>query len=226
MAGRVRNNTRKAMLLLGIAILLPICMFLSPYWHASPDVLRKADIVVVFPVPELDPVIKEAEQLVGEGFADYLCIPTSMSLYRAGQNRDNLTALRLRNIPPGNAAVNRPGTELSMKYFDAVRGAGKFPRYYENTHVEMLMAKGMMDEQGFTKAILVSSPNHMNRIRVMAGRVFGPEYRITLMPSRFMKAGIGPLPSLKDIRNMFQEVSKTVWFALYELVPAAMGGRA
>ncbi len=49
----------------------------------------------------------------------------------------------------------------------------------ENTHKELLFAKCAMDQLQFRSAILVSSPCHMRRIRLIADRVFDQDkYRI------------------------------------------------
>jgi uncharacterized SAM-binding protein YcdF (DUF218 family) len=80
----------------------------------------------------------------------------------------------------------------------------------------MLLAKKAMVANGFRKAIFVSAPYHMRRIKIMAGRVFDSTYEIRIVPSRFEKSVGTPLPSLKDMQHVVMELPKMVWFLSYD----------
>lgn len=200
------------------AFLLLVTLALSPRFLVCSDTVRKADIVILFPVPELEAVNREADQLIGDGIADHLCIPTSLSLYRADPGRNALVAVRIPRMKPGLDEVGRQSrTDISMPYFEQIKKAYGFPHYYENTHVEMLLAKQVMDAYGFRKAILVSSPAHMKRMKIIAKSVFDSQYDLRMVPSRFMTKYESPLPSLKNMQNVFMEFPKMAWFFCYDL---------
>jgi hypothetical protein len=182
--------------------------------------VRKADIIILFPVPELEAVNREAEQLIKDGYADYLCIPTSLSLYRVDDKRNCLTSVQMQQARPGLIAHHpRSRQDISLTYFQEIRRVYHFPRFFENTHVEMLLAKQVMDAYGFKRAVFVSSPYHMRRIQIIAGSVFGPSYTITLVPSRFMRRYDSFVPSLNDMQNVFMEIGKMSWFLCYDFWP-------
>jgi uncharacterized SAM-binding protein YcdF (DUF218 family) len=81
----------------------------------------------------------------------------------------------------------------------------------------MLLTKKVMDAYGFRKAIFVSAPYHMKRIKIMAGRVFDSAYDIKMVPSRFGKRFETPLPSLQDVQHVLMEFPKMIWFLCYDL---------
>ena len=112
-----------------------------------------------------------------------------------------------------------------MVYFLKIREECGFPRYFENTHVEMLLAKKIMDAYGFKSAIFVSSPFHMRRIKIMANRVFGSAYDITLVSS-FEKSYDGLLTLWDESKHVFMEYLKLIWFLGYDLWERWIGLRS
>ena len=76
----------------------------------------------------------------------------------------------------------------------------------------------MMDSLDFTSAIFVSSPYHLRRIKIMAGRVFtGKTYKLSFASPRFQKKekilwGINK----SDLKMIVSEYLKIVWFLIYE----------
>lgn len=207
---------KKLALVLGIILL--IGLILSPRYLVYADPPMKSDIIVQFPVPEMETMHRESWLLIGEGLAEYLCTPTSLSLCRVNQDRTSLTAMRFPDIVrASDRRISRSEKEINMAYFEKIRRDCRFPRYYENTHVEMLLAKKVMDTYGFRKALFVSSPYHMKRVKIMAERVFDSAYDIKMVPSRFEKRFKTPLPSPKDMQHVFMELPKMVWFLCYDL---------
>ena len=206
------------------AVLLLAGLILSPRYLTCSDTPGKSDIVVIFPVPELGAVYREGRQLIKDGFADYLCVPTSLSLSRVSRDRSGFDSVRFPNVKPGaDAGRPQPQGSISMPFFQAVRKEYRFPRYYENTHVEMLLAKRVMDAYGFRRALFVSSPYHMKRIKIMAAEVFGSAYDIRMVPSRFPSGvgatwGVGTsLPLLTTLQYVVEEFPKMAWFLCYDL---------
>jgi uncharacterized SAM-binding protein YcdF (DUF218 family) len=105
---------------------------------------------------------------------------------------------------------------MDIDYFKKIKSAYGFPRLYEDTHSEILLAKRAMDACGFRRAIFVSSPYHMKRIKIIAGRVFNSSYDIKLVASRFEKKLKASFPSQQDIQHVVTEFAKIVWFLCYD----------
>jgi len=198
-------------------IIIGLILMLSPRYLLYSDAPRKSDIIILFPDPELDAMRREARQLIENGYSKYLCIPTSFSLYRVDQDNTGFTAVLNPAVKPGIGLSRRRFEDyINMDYFFKIRQECGFPRYFENTHVEMLLAKKVMDAYGFKSAIFVSSPYHMKRINIMANRVFGSAYDITLVSSRSERSFEIFLLSMSDLRNVFMEFPKMIWFFCYD----------
>ena len=84
----------------------------------------------------------------------------------------------------------------------------------------MLLGKRMMDKLGYRSAIIVSSPYHMRRLKLIAGKVFGDgDYRIGFEPTPFEKQGTLDLPrSWKEVGNVVSEYVKIGWFLVYNSI--------
>jgi len=205
-------------LILAIILLIGLILMLSSRYLLYSDAPRKSDVIILFPDLELNTMRGESRQLIENGYSRYLCIPTSFSLYRVDQNKTGFTAVLNPAVTPGiGLGLRRFEDDISMDYFLKMKKECGVPRYFENTHAEMLLAKKIMDAYGFKSAIFVSSPFHMRRIKIMANRVFGSTYAIKLVPSRFEEKVETLMPSLKSLQIVFTEFPKVVWFLCYEL---------
>jgi uncharacterized SAM-binding protein YcdF (DUF218 family) len=200
-----------------VTVVLLIGLTLSPRYLVYSDPPRKSDIIVQFVGPDQEARLKEARQLVKEGYSDYLFIPTLFSLYRANQDRTGLATIRLTDIKPIDFSGSRSLKGNSPAYLRKIKSEYRFPRYYEDTHAEILLAKSAMDACGLRSAIFVSSPYHMERIRMITKRVFGEQARyISYVPTHYENDPI-------DLRDMdwedwvfvIQEYIKICWFSLY-----------
>jgi uncharacterized SAM-binding protein YcdF (DUF218 family) len=199
-------------------VLLLVGLTLSPRYLVYSDPVQKSDIIVQFVGSDQNARFKEARQLVLEGYADYLFIPTLFRLYRTNQHKTGLTAIRFTDIKTDIYLPQpRYENEMDIDYFKKIKSAYGFPRLYEDTHAEILLAKRAMDACGFRSAIFVSSPYHMKRIKIIIGRVFDSSYDIKLVPTRFEKRFEAPLPSQKDMLNVITEFPKMVWFLCYDI---------
>ncbi|MGC1456591.1 MAG: hypothetical protein WA946_15510 [Nitrospirota bacterium] len=210
-----------------LAVFLLIGVILSPRYLVYSDLPRKSDIIIQFVGSDQDARFNEAVLLAQEGYADYLFVPTLFSLYRVNQERTGLTSIWFTNIKPGiKVPQPRTGNAMSIDNFYKIRSVYRIPRFYEDTHAEILLAKRAMDTCGFRRAIFVSSPYHMRRIKIITGTVFDPSYDIELVPSRFEKRFEAPLPSQKDIHHVFTEFPKMAWFLSYGLWNRSNGPHA
>ena len=99
----------------------------------------------------------------------------------------------------------------------ALFGRNHYPDFYENTHIEVLEAGKMMKSLGLKSAILVSSPYHMRRIRIIAGQVFSHEkYRLTFRGSRHVQHDRFPSQfTWTRMRKVLGEYIKIGWFYGY-----------
>ncbi len=177
------------------------------YLHRT-DPAVKSDVIVVFIGPTYNERLKEGHQLMKDGYAANLIIP----------------ALH-RHFVMVNGKITRTG-----KYKGGLFHHGIFPRYYENTHKEALMAKEMMKEEGYTSALFVSAPYHMRRIGIISEKVFNsPDYRLRFIGSRYIQSGGFPLIfSWSNIKQVLIEYYKIFGFYLYhtyETVKLKMQGK-
>ena len=86
----------------------------------------------------------------------------------------------------------------------------------ENTHIEVLGAKRLMENLGLRSALFVSSSYHMRRIKVITGKVFQDQMTVSYMPTRYESLGKGFWLFKSDERNfVLTEYAKIVWFFLY-----------
>ena len=93
---------------------------------------------------------------------------------------------------------------------------GRRYRVFENTHLEMIKGKKIMDKLGYRSAIIVSSPYHMRRLQLIAGKVFGDDYRIGFQATPFEEYDtLGCFRSWKAFQNVRNEYLKIGWFLVY-----------
>lgn len=195
----VRRKKPIFLVFLAAALLIGSAAYYAPRFLAYADKPIKADAIIVFEGGANEARQKEAYQLRDEGYAGIILIPASNTV---------LTSLSvpLRNI---DALRNNAGFADNTHYLS----------FYENTHVEILRAKKMMDVRGLKSAIMVSSPYHMRRIRMIAPKVFGEQARlITYVPTRYERTPDG----LLDMHSSnwmitLSEYIKICWFRLYSL---------
>jgi uncharacterized SAM-binding protein YcdF (DUF218 family) len=75
----------------------------------------------------------------------------------------------------------------------------------------------MMDAMGLKSAIMVSSPYHMRRIRMISKKIFGEQSRyFSYVPTR-NESNSAALPDLTRANwtSVLQEYLKISWFCLY-----------
>jgi len=175
-----------------VLVLLAVLIVFAPHYLAYTDKPQKAEAVVLFLGNEYRQRRAEAVRLIQDGYADYLLIPAYGKITEAPDM--------------GRTARNAIPSRRSH-----------YPGIYEDTHIEVLEAKRIMDKKGLTSAIFVSSPYHMRRIRLIVNRVFTDTgYRMIFVPTRFERP-TGKFWFLhgNDIRKVATEYSKIAWFFLY-----------
>jgi uncharacterized SAM-binding protein YcdF (DUF218 family) len=180
----------------------------APYYLVRTDKPVKSDVIVLLVGSKFTPRKEEVFRLIEAGYARHLIIPAYGKVSDAG-------------LFSNQAAQTNPKPDPSL-----IRGRivnlSHYPKYFEDTHIEILEAKKMMDKSNFKSAIFVSSPYHMRRISLIVNTVFGENgYRLIFVPSRYEQYS-GGLWFLKkrDLKFVSSEYSKIIWFMLYGFFPS------
>jgi len=171
----------------------------APAFLAYSYSIDKVDCVVMM-VGDGGDRFKGAEQLVEEGYSEVLLIPAYNKV--AFVEEAGLGEMDYVKMAP---VVGKPVSFMGRRY-----------RVFENTHLEMLKGKKIMDKLGYRSAIIVSSPYHMRRLQLIAGKVFGDDYRIGFQATPFEKYDtLGCFRSWEAFENVRSEYLKIGWFLVY-----------
>ena len=154
-----------------VLFFLLVCLGLvsfAPYYLTYQNPPIKSDTVVLLVGPEGLSREEKVKQLISDGYSGYLLIPAFGEVLKASGNG------RLSLIQKSDSVRNQFSFEAPLLINW---------RVYENTHVEILLAKSMMDDANFRSAIFVSAPYHMRRIELIAERVFDEKiYHLVFVP--------------------------------------------
>lgn len=178
-----------------VILIFAVLAFLSPQYLFYADVPQKSDAIVLFLGNEFKERKSETIKLMEEGYASYFVIPAYGRIVET-QNHEAASK---------RAVASRPS---------------RYPSAYEDTHVEIIEAKRLMDSKGLKSAIFVSSPYHMRRIKIIADSVFPKEtYQTLFVPTRFEKKGSGLwFRNEQETKKVLSEYSKIAWFMIYSRV--------
>jgi uncharacterized SAM-binding protein YcdF (DUF218 family) len=171
-----------------------VLLYYGPRYLTYADKPIRSDTVVIFLGPDNKARQDDANRLMSEGYARYLFIPAYGRITEASSLSSK-------------AGAKKANPKLII--------SGIKPRpYFENTHVEILEAKRMMEQHGLKSAIFVSSPHHMRRIKIITERIFHEEpVRIVFVPIRVEPAHQDL--TLSDYKRMGKEYVKIIWFLMY-----------
>jgi uncharacterized SAM-binding protein YcdF (DUF218 family) len=195
------SNSRKRLFVLILVILSLLGLILSaPHYLLYSSQYKKADAIVLLLGPDFSARQKEAYDLISDGMADYLIIPAYNKIYRVFDKG------AIKYLP-----VNFPEPKTIKKNVDAP------PRFYEDTHWEIIEAKKVMSHYGLRSAIFVSSPYHMLRIKIIVIRVFDKnDGMFCFIPTHYEKAPSGFWElSFADWKKVSREYGKILWFLVY-----------
>jgi len=190
-----------------ILLMTALFAFFAPGFLYSENIPRRADAVVLFIGPDTAPRSDEANQLIKDGYARYLIIP-SYDEVRVVNGRGEIE--RVSGMVPRG--------DLIRKVHMAAAYKGK--KYYENTHIEALEAKRMMDDLGLRSVMLVSSAYHIRRIKLIADRVFDARrYAVSCNPARWQpQFTVGDWFDRAHRKIIVSEYVKIAWFLAYGVV--------
>jgi len=138
-------------------IIIIVLFFYSPSYLIVEPHPVKSDAVILLLCPDYKVREEEAYRLISDGYTNTLIIPAQKKIFNI-TIKGNLSLLQQSLADKNSLTPKREGNQSH--------------RFYENTHLELIASKAMMDSLDFTSAIFVSSPYHLRRIKIMAGRVF------------------------------------------------------
>ena len=195
-------------------ILITLCAVIvagiayAPYYLVRADKPVKSDVIILHVGPKFTLRKEKAFKLIEDGYARHLIIPAYGKVSDAGLFSNQTTQ---GNPKPDPSLIRGRIVNLS-----------NYPKYLEDTHIEILEAKKMMDKAGFKSAIFVSSPYHMRRISIIANKVFGKGYRLIYVPSQYEQYnGVLWFLNKRDLKFVSSEYSKIIWFMLYRYFPSS-----
>ena len=193
-----------ALCLAAISLLLVVFAIFAPCSLFIEDAPLQADAVVLFVGPDNETRLFEARRLIKEGYARYLLIPASGEIFSA----DKIEEIEKINL---NQTQGNPFLRNRME--------ADYGKHYENSHVEVLEAKRMLDGLGLRSALMVSSGYHMRRIRLIAGRVFNTgKYSYSCNPAQWQPVFTAADWLDKDKSYIIiSEYVKMGWFLVYAL---------
>lgn len=193
--------TRRLIETIVVLLLLTLTAAAAPRFLRYVDQPAPADVIVLFVGPGNAERRAKALALLRAGYADTLFVPAHRSIVsRAGAGDAERFMIRTTD---GVGWLERNRTT-------------KFPTYYEQTHMEILIARDFMAERGFRSALFVSSPYHMRRIRLISGNVFNPDEVAIRFVSPLEDEERHPLAADgRGIKWVASEYVKIAWFLAY-----------
>ncbi len=186
-----------------IVVFLLAGVFRAPAFLVCERPLKKADCVIAMLGGDFTARKREALSLIKKGVADTLLIPAWRQIirYRGG----NLEAPEKKTV----AVAARPQKSIGL--------FGRRIDIYENTHLELLLAREMMVKLGLKSAVIVSSPYHMRRLWLIAGQVFADGGFNIGLESTSLKSYdfLICLQTARCRKHVAGEYLKIVWFLVY-----------
>jgi len=178
-------------------------MALLSYYLRYADEPVRSDVIVLFVGDDWMARQKEAAKLLTDGYARCLIIPAFNRLTYLDSN--GIMFPIEYNYLPGNSVY-------------LLRKNHNYPTYYENTHFELLEARRIMEKLGFKSALIVSSPYHMRRIKIIAETVFKDVPKtIAYIPTSFEKHHCNIIGAIScNMEWIFGEIIKIMWFLTYK----------
>ncbi len=175
----------------------------APVFLVCERPLKKADCVIAMLGGDFATRKREALSLIEKGVADTMLIPAWRKMIR--YDGGNLEPSEKKTV----AVAGRP--QVSINFF------GRRLDLYENTHLELLLAREMMVKLGLKSAVVVSSPYHMRRLQLISGKVFADGGYDIGLKSTFLESysSLACLQSGGCRKYVAGEYLKLAWFLVY-----------
>jgi uncharacterized SAM-binding protein YcdF (DUF218 family) len=198
--GDVFVQTFKIIMLILVMLLFVVAaaIFYAPGFLVYSTNYAKVDAIILLLGPDFNARQRHALDLVKNGMADYLIIPAYNKTYTVAQGT-------IKPLPGKTDKNNINGKSIPAA-----------PRYYEDTHLELIAAKKVMKMHGQKSAIFVSSPYHMRRIHLMVDKEFDRHFETYFSPTPYEPAPLN-IWELKasDWKKIWRECVKILWFMIY-----------
>ncbi len=193
-------QTFKIIMLILVMLLFVVAtaIFYAPGFLVYSTNYAKVDAIILLLGPDFNARQRHALDLVKNGMADYLIIPAYNKTYTVAQGT-------IKPLPGKTDKNNINGKSIPAA-----------PRYYEDTHLELIAAKKVMKMHGQKSAIFVSSPYHMRRIHLMVDKEFDRHFETYFSPTPYEPAPLN-IWELKasDWKKIWRECVKILWFMIY-----------
>jgi len=179
-----------------------ILFSLAPYYLAYENPPLRSDAIVLLVGSDNDVRWQKVQELINQDYSQYLIIPAYGQIFMDSKDGQLILIKKLAFI---DRKMNNSPKQMNRKI-------------YEDTHIEILRSKRMMDDWGFRSVIFVSEPYHMRRIELIAGRVFDKEeYNLVFVPTSSDNSNsfFWWVDKVKR-RWVLSEYLKILWFLLYE----------
>lgn len=186
------------LILVMLLFVLAAAIFYAPGFLVYSTNYAKADAVILLLGPDFNARQRHALDLVKRGMADYLIIPAYNKTYTVDQGM-------IKPLPGKMDKNNINGKSIPAA-----------PRYYEDTHLELIAAKKTMKMYGQKSATFVSSPYHMRRIQLMVDKEFDRHFETYFSPTPYEPAPLNVWElKASDWKKIWREYVKILWFIIY-----------
>jgi hypothetical protein len=188
-------------LFLLVALFFLLFIRLAPEFLMYSDMPTESDAVVLFVGPGFEDRQQEACRLIAECRAKYLIVPAYNMVTAVNGSRLS----RIRRI-----------SDAEYTSFKA-RKNKDYEAWYEDTHIEVMETKRLMEKNGVRSAIFVSSPYHLRRIKLISDSLFKTNNcKISFVPSRSEVTELLPWHlSLAQLCWQVSEYAKISWYLIY-----------
>jgi len=147
-------------------------VFIAPYYLTCSDIPYKTDAVIILVGPGFKKRAKEADKLVKKGVVNYIFIPERFEAIGPFKEQGHIVVKSKVMIPSDSSSTRM------REYWKS----------NQNTYRELLRAKEMIDRYGFKTAVIVSSPYHMRRVKIMCSKIFSEDqYSISCVGTPYEK---------------------------------------
>jgi hypothetical protein len=194
---------RYGILVLVSCIIIAAIITAPGYLLYEKDKPATARCIVLLVGPENDLREEKALELMHERRTRYLLIPAKQTLKTLLNNG--------AVIPVKSPSINYPSVyELkNLKKYS----------FYEQTHLEIMLAKRAIDSLGFRSVTFVSSPYHMRRVSMIAESIFNADtyslsYAAGHPQPRHNEAWMF---GIHDLTWVTSEYMKIGWFLTYNI---------
>jgi hypothetical protein len=212
-ASRIGQDRRRRRLLhlLAVAVILAgMLVIAAPGFLICRDEPVRSDAVILISGPEMKAREVEARQLIKDGYARYILFPLEHLSRRFAPDADfDSRPEQVRKV-----AFDLWGDEEGISL-------ESITKIYEDTHLEILAAKGMMSRLNLNSAIIVTYPYHLRRVKLIAGRVFPDNgYKLSYMNPRSIKVNSRWwFFKRDDSRWILGEYAKIAYYLAYTHLP-------